>query len=189
MSRARDILAVGALCLLIPVANAQNVVPGRFFPGEMLNIRAPDSDGWRLIGSSSIGMAFFSGSESAGDTYLAEVKLFAPSKSRKRDDFLAFVRTTFEKNSPRERFRPLESSYEYTEERSYPCVRVTAVVQDTKAFFGRESLRLQWHSLYCLHPKRQDAGFMIAYSHRGVSMNAEFDAKARAFIQGVQVPE
>ena len=189
MSHARDILAVAVLCLLIPIANAQVVAPGQLFPGELLNVRAPNSDGWKRIESSAVGMTFFSVGASATETYVAQVSLFALPESKNRDEFFAFVQDAFKRSSPPERFKSLEANYEYTEERGYPCVRVTAVVQDTKAFFGRESLTLQWHSFYCLHPKRQDAGFMISFSHRGAPLDADLDVKAQAFIEGVQVPE
>jgi hypothetical protein len=189
MPHARDVLATAVLCLLVSIANAQGFAPGQLFPGALLNVRAPNSDGWKLQQTSATGMTFFRTGASASETYVAQVSLFAYPGSRNRDEFVAFVKAGFEKYTPPERFKSLESNYEYTEERGYPCVRVTAVVQDTKAFFGRESLTLQWHSFYCLHPKRQDAGFVISFSHRGAPLDADLDVKAQAFIEGVQVPE
>jgi hypothetical protein len=192
MTRIHIVLAISILCILAPVANAQTVAPGQLFSGSLLNVRAPNSEGWKVVSSSGAGMAFARSGASSNESYVAQVSLFTLPDSKDRDEFIALIKRGVENDTPPERFKSLEANYEYIEQRGYPCIRFTGVTEDTKAktsFFSRESLKLQVHSLYCRHPKRQEAGFVIGFSHRGATLDAELDVQARAFIEGVQVPE
>jgi len=179
-------------CLLIPFANGQTVAPGQLFSGDLLNVRAPNSKGWKQVGSSGAGMAFARGGASSNESYVAQVYLFALPEWKDGDEFVALIKRGVENDTSPDRFKSLEANYEYTEQRGYPCVRFTGVTEDTKAktsFFSRENLKLQVHSLYCRHPKRQTAAFVIAFSHRGVTLDTELELQAQIFIEGVQVPE
>jgi len=162
------------------------------FSGGLLNVRAPNSEGWKLVNSSGAGMAFGREGTASNESYIAQVSLFALPKSKDRDEFVTLIKQGVERDTSPDRFKSLEANYEYTEERGYPCVKFTAVTEDTKAktsSFARESLKLQIYSLYCRHPKRQNAGFVIGFSHRGASLDPELEVQAEAFIEGVQVPE
>jgi hypothetical protein len=54
--------------------------------------------------------------------------------------------------------------------------------------FGRTDMLFQIQALYCRLPNLAKTGFAAMYSHRGGSDAADFDAQARDFIEGVQVP-
>ena len=167
------------------------LIPGQFFSGSFLNIRAPNSEGWMLLDSSSQGMAFARRGVSSSESYAARVFVFALQESKDRDKFVTLIRKLTEENTSPERFKSIEYNYEYTEKRGYPCVKVKGVMEDTKAGTpsGQETLKFQPYTLYCRHPKQQGKGFVIDFSHRGPSLDTTIDAQAEAFIEGVQVPE
>jgi hypothetical protein len=169
--------------------NALPVAPGQQFPGRILSIRAPDSAGWKLTSLTPAGMQFFRSGASDGETYVAMVRFFLLPTAQGQDGLLEIVKDSFEKHISPPRFEIIESSFESTRERDYACIRTVANVQDKSAFFGRAVLLLQWHSLTCRHPVRQDAGFEISYSHRGPEPDKQSEEEARAFIAGVQVPD
>ena len=75
--------------------------------------------------------------------------------------------------------------------RGYPCVELNYVTKDKQAQTSptrRERLLLQAESLYCRHPVRKNTGFSITYSHRGASLFSGFEAEAKGFVNGIQVP-
>lgn len=184
-------LVIAFFCLSVPYANADIVVPRQLFPGEQLNVRAPNSEGWELVSSSGAGMAFAHRGASSNESYIAQVSLFVLPLTKDPDEFVALIKRGVENDTPPERFKSLVANYEYTEQRGYPCVKFQGVTEDTKAktsFFSQESPKLQIHSLYCRHPRYQEMGFSIAFSHRGVFLDAGLGEQAEAFIQGVQVP-
>lgn len=188
MTRCLVALVLGVCCLH---ASAQGVAAGQVFTWSSLTIRAPNSEGWRLGFSSDTIMAFGRRGPASNESYTAQVILFELPESRDRDDFVSLIKQGIEKDTSPERFTTIEASVEYTEQRSYPCVRYKGLLQDKQARTpsGRESLKLQVHSLYCRHPRRQGAGFAIIFSHRGAGLVANLDSQATAFIDGVQVPD
>lgn len=191
MKRISIALAIACFCSLAPIAHAEIVVPRQLFSGGLLNVRAPNSEGWELLNFSEAGMAFAHRGVYSNESYVAQVSLFALPKTKDSDELVALIKRGVENDTPAERFKSLEASYEYTEERGYPCVRFKGVTEDTKArtsFFSQESLKLQVYSLYCRHPRHQEVGFSIGFSHRGTFLDAELEIPAEEFIRGVQVP-
>lgn len=191
MKRISTALVVALFCFLSPVADADIVVPRQLFPGGLLNVRAPNAEGWEMVSSTDAGMAFAHRGAYVNESYVAQVSLFALPATRNPDEFVALIKRGVENDTPAERFNTLESSYEYTEQRGYPCVRFKGLTEDNKAktsFFRTDSLKLQVYSLYCRHPRRQEVGFSIGFSHRGTYLDGELDAQAEEFIRGVQVP-
>jgi len=169
------------------------LTPGELFPGPFINIRAPNSEGWRLLDSSGRGMIFFRRGAAPNESYAARVFTLALPESTNRDEFVALVKQRNQENTSPERFSSVETNYEYTEKRGYPCVNIKGVADDTKArtSSGQEVLKLQIHSLVCRHPKPQRKGvegFGIEFSHRGSTLDQALDVQAEAFIEGVQVP-
>jgi len=168
--------------------------PGQLFPGNVLNIRAPNSEGWMQMHSSNQGMIFVRRGASPDETYAARVFAVALPESRDREEFVTLVRQRNQENTSPERFSSIEVNYEYTEKRGYPCVSIKGVADDTKAKTpsGQQILKLQINSLVCRHPRQQAKGFEgfgIEFSHRGSTLDKALDVQAEAFIEGVQVPE
>jgi hypothetical protein len=172
-------------------ASAQEVSPGQMYSGPIINVRAPQSVGWRLIQASSAGMAFASKGRSADESYVAHVSFFPIGNSSSPEEFVALIRRAVDQDTSKQRFEPIDIKYEYTDQRGYPCVRLNSLVNDKKAgsgLFSRKELKMETRSLYCRHPKMQENGFAAIFSHRGEAVDSDLDAKAQSFIEGVQVP-
>ena len=170
-------------------SNPLPVAAGQRFPGAVLDIRAPDSDGWSLTRLDPEGMHFFRPGGSEGETYVAMVRFFLLPVSPGQEGLLKLLRDSFEKQVAPPRFEIIRSRVESIQARGYACVGTVADVRDKQAFFGRAVLTLQWHALTCRHPVRQEAGFEISYSHRGTKPDPRVEEQARSFIAGVQVPD
>ncbi len=158
--------------------------PGQLFPGKVLNIRAPNSEGWKQLDSDSSREAkMFSRVVSINESYLAYVSLVQLPESKDRDEFVTLIRQTIlEKHASKERLRSIEFNAEYTERRGDPCVRLKGVMDDTKArtAAGEQVLKLQTYTLVCRHPWRHQGrgseGFLIEFSHRGPNLDPALDA-------------
>ncbi len=184
-------MAVLAACQSVP---PPLVPPGQLFPGNVIDIRAPDSEGWRQVASSGQGMIFVRQGAAPNETYAARVFAVPLPESTERDEFVALIKRRNEENTSPERFSSIEASYEYTEKRGYPCVSIRSVADDTQArtSSGLQVLKLQVNSLVCRHPRRQGKGFEgfgIEFSHRGSTLDKALDVQAEAFMEGVRVPE
>jgi len=185
-------LATAICCFLITSAYAQAVTSGQLFAGSLLNIKAPESEGWKVISSTSTVMAFGHRVESTNESYVAMVSFFPLPETKDHEEFVALIKQAVEKDTSTDRFKTISTNYEYTDQRGYPCVKFDVVTEDTKAqtsFFGHENLVLQIYSLYCRHPKHPESGFVISFSHRGSTLDEALNVPAEAFIEGVQVPE
>jgi len=170
------------------------LIPGQLFAGNVLNIRAPNSEGWMLMDSSNQGMIFARRGASPDESYAARVFAVALPKSTDRDEFVALIKQSNQENTSPERFKSIEFNFEYSEKRGYPCVKVKGVADDMKArtSSGQQVLKLQTYTLVCRHPRQQGKGFEgfgIEFSHRGTTLDTALDAQAESFIEGVQVPE
>ena len=187
MARLHIAFAIAVPFLFANCAKAQTVAPGQLYTGPLLTFRAPTSEGWRVLRSSNVGMAFIRAGDFSFESYVAQVAIFALPESTQRDEFVALVKQGVEKDYSK-RFMSIEATYAYTEERGYPCVRVKALAEDTKAARPAvvENLKLQMHALYCRHPGRPNTGFSILFSYRGASLDAALDIPAQTFIAGVQ---
>jgi hypothetical protein len=185
-----------ALCVLATTsAHAQSpgeaIMPGQLFEGGLLNVRAPDSSGWLLAGAGNNGMAFARRGTDTNETYAAQVILFKLPPTQSNAEFVEAIKSRVDMVNPPSRFVVLEVNYEYTNHRSYPCVRYKSVYDDKEALTTsgtHEALKLQVISLYCRHPIAQEVGFFAAYSHRGVNTDPNLEAPAQSFIDSVQVP-
>ena len=188
----RILVAATLLLGVAPVTRAQSVSPGKLFAGKLLNVRAPNSGGWKLINSSGATLAFARGGASSNESYVAHVTLFALAEFESPEEFVSLIKKGAEADAPPDRFKNLESSYKYTDQRGYDCVKVKSVTEDTKArtsFFSWENLKLQVSALYCKHPKQSGTAFVAAFTHRGETLDSELESQAQSFIEGVQVPD
>ena len=195
MNPGRLLLSVAACSLLVACASPRpqlpEVPPGKLYEGGYINIRAPGSDGWRLVGSSPQGMAFGKTGLAAGETRSALVSMFDLRPTQTPEEFVALIKEGIDKNADPKRFDAIESSMTYTEERGYPCARHHGLYRDKEAVTSpttKDALLLEMSSLYCRHPVRVTTGFASIYSYRGRSRYAPLEQEAQDFIKGVQVP-
>jgi hypothetical protein len=184
-------LILVSLLVLSPILQAKEraVAPGQRFPGPILNIRAPNSEGWKLLDSSSNGVAFGRSGTSSAESFIAAVIRIQLPEGQSKEEFAALVKHAVEEDSPPSRFRNIESTFEDFDERGYPCILYKGVAEDTKAktsFLGRKRLILQVQSLYCRPPNMEKAGFAAIFSHRGAATIDDFDAQASDFIKEIQ---
>jgi len=181
-----------ASCATGPSRAPKPVPAGYLYEGGYINIRAPNSEGWHLVNSSPAGMEFARSGTEQGESFAAQVLMFPLENTKDSNELLSLIKNGFEKDSDSARYEMIDSSFKYSEERDYSCVKVNFVTKDKQAQTSptrREELLLQAESLYCRHPVRQESGFSISYSHRGKSLYPNLNAEAKDFISGVQVPE
>ena len=169
------------------------VSPGHLFTGLYIDIRAPNSDGWHLTGSSSLGMEFARKGKTKNQTFGAQVLLFPWRGDRGPAGFMSQIREAFEADWRLDRYEKIEEKFFYSDKRKYPCVRINTLFKDKAALTidkTRKTLLFQMGALYCLHPDPNLKGRAIAiiYSHRGSSLHPDFDEEAQDFFDGVQVP-
>lgn len=190
LNLSRLFLALTFVCLTT-TAFAQAVKPGQLFGYSLLEIRAPDSNGWQISGGGHGTITFGRRGSTSNETFIAHVSEFSLPSTENAAEFLAFVRNNVEKDSAPQRFTPIETKFDYTEERGYQCVRLKSITEDTQAktgLFSRESLKLQVSSLYCRNPRQSTIGFLASFTHRGPALYANFDSEAESFIRGIVVP-
>ena len=167
------------------------VKPGQSYDGPYINVKAPDSDGWQLLGSSPRGMAFAKRGLAAGETFGAVVRMFDLPSISTESDLREAIKAGILKDTDPARFEVIESSLEPTDARAYPCVRHHGIFNDKQAQTSpttHEPLLLEMYSLYCRHPVRTTSGFAATYSYRGRSRYPSLESEAQSYINGIQVP-
>ncbi|MCB1624345.1 MAG: hypothetical protein KDI32_07140 [Pseudomonadales bacterium] len=190
----RIIFAVlASLSALAPLAQAKDepVVPGQRFEGPILNIRAPNSAGWKLLESSANAVIFGRAGTTSGESFIAAVLRFPLPDTQTIAEFEELVKHNVERDAPPERFKSIDARFASSNERGYACVLYQATTEDTKAKtsrFRRSHLILQVQALYCRPSSMEKTGFVATYSHRGATKVDDFDAQASDFIEGVHVP-
>jgi hypothetical protein len=185
--------AAAMLCFFFgtqSVAATHPVAPNQDFSNPILQLHAPASPGWFGITQTADKIAFGKDGLIGGETFVAAVFLFHIPAFESSDAFTEYVREGAVKDSPPDRFDPVELSVQYSTERSYPCVRVHGVSIDKKARiapFFKKKLRIENIALYCQDPDKPGLGFAVSYSHRGGSDDTQIDEDAESFIDSVKV--
>jgi hypothetical protein len=185
------LLASGIISLpALAQSPGQPVMPKQRFPSEILEVHAPDSEGWVLAGSGRNGIAFAKRGAEPGETYGAQVILFELPPGINAGELTDLVKKRISMTNPAPRFQEIASEYQYTEDRGYPCVNVRSSYDDKEAVTpaGKQQLRLKVVALYCRHPVRSELGFFVAYSYRGKTIETQIEAPASSFIGAVNVP-
>lgn len=162
--------------------------PGHPFRLGSLNVNAPLSGGWERLRSVGPGIVLARRGEAEEESQVAHVAVVSWTGQRAREDFIAAVRQRLEADSS-DRFLPIESAADYTEERGYPCVRYRSASQDTQARVSASkvtSLRLEMLSLVCLPSSTSDLAFIASYTSRTAAGDPSFLLAAESFIQGVR---
>ncbi len=191
MHRINVALLLASLFPAIGLCAPAQVPAGKMYRGEMLDIRAPNSEGWSLIDSTPGGWSFAREGSGPHESYVASVSAFPLNETTDSEEFLELIKTGVEKDTSPNRFTITGVTLEYTEARGYPCVKYQATTEDKKAklsFWNRKPQKLQVYSLYCRHPKRSTLGFAIIFSHRGSDLDANLEREGQDFVSGVQVP-
>jgi len=134
-------------------------------------------------------MSFARRGQAANESFGAQVLMFNLAPSNTPEEFEALMRAAAQKDTDPTRFNTRQTSFIYSNERSYPCVRYHSVVEDTAPQGLKGTLLLEVEGLYCRHPARQATGFAVIYSHRGEKLHSTLRSEAESFIKGTQVPE
>lgn len=163
----------------------------QLFPGSILNVYSPDSEGWFVTGSASNGISFVKRGAGSSETYGAQAITFEIPPTAGSEEFVALVKQRIAAVNPPPRYQETASRYQYNENRDYPCVTVHIALNDSAAVTpsGIEQLKLQVVALYCRHPVQQHLAFFAAYSRRGKIAIADnqIETEAMSFIEGVSV--
>ncbi|MEJ2360165.1 MAG: hypothetical protein P8Z75_01865 [Gammaproteobacteria bacterium] len=184
-------LGLLASCASPPPQQGKPLPAGYLYKGSFLNIHSPRQKGWYLSSASHAGMQFTRHGDKKGERFTAQVQTFPLPRFKHTRDMVSFLKNGFEKDTRSARFTIIKSDFKLSDVRKYPCVSVSAVIQDNQATGSHahhKKLILQSYSLYCRHPVQKLAGFAITYSHRGKSLYPGLKQQARAFMAGVQVP-
>ncbi len=178
-------------CTVSHQGNAKFVPPGKVFAGPLLNVSAPNSEGWQQLESSPSGMTFARKGEAPGESFAARVTRFDPPQTDSPEEFENLIVQGAIRDAETERFSTKQFSHQYISTRGYPCVQMKNISEDRLAQIGSNnttSLILENEHLYCRHPTKKDLGFAITFSHRGKNLYSAFATEAQSFIDGVQVP-
>ncbi len=173
------------------VRESQNVPPGKLYAGSIINITAPNSEGWQLLKSDPSGLAFGRHGSAPSESFAAQVAIFAPPQTDSPEEFESLIVKGAQADANTERFQTKSFTHKFTSARGYPCVQMNNISEDAKAQSGPnkiENLIMQNEHLYCRHPDRKNIGFAITYSHRGKELHPTFQTEAHSFIEGTQVP-
>lgn len=172
-------------------APGQPVASGQLLGDDFLRLRVPSTDGWIRVDTGAGKVSLARRGNQQGETFGAQVILFGLESTDGIQELTTLIKRGVEQDTPAERFSELQSNYDPSEKRGYPCVRHDGVYEDRKAKTSpntTETLTLQVSALYCRHPNQAGTGFAAIYSHRGEALHQNFASEADGFIEGVQVP-
>ena len=172
------------------LAIAQGLKSGEQVTTEFLEVQGPPTSGWQLSGKSPGRIALARPGSHLNETFAAFAIVYRLEQPRDRDHFLELIRKGVVADTFPTRFRQLQAEFQHDQSRGYLCIRYTAVHEDLQARLisgATGTLTTQTHSLYCLLPQEQGAGFAAGYSHRGENLHAEFHTEAIQFITSAQV--
>ncbi len=146
-----------------------------------LSVQAPEG-GWRLSSSSNAGVAYAAAGEGPGES--AFVSMIGLPADLSPEAMVEFVRHESMHDPRIARMQVVESAFEYTVARGYPCVlhRLTAQAP-------RDHRLRQQQALTCRHPDRPGMGIVMGFSRLSGtgSTDPAFERQAQAFFGGVIV--
>src|SRR4030095_12419671 len=119
-------------CLFAAQAYAQSLgqplAPKHLFSTNVLNVHSPDSDGWVFAGSGGNGISFAKRGAERNETFGAQAILIEMPETNSNNELIELVAKRIAVMNPSPRFREVTSSYEYSEDRGYPCVNVRMIL-------------------------------------------------------------
>ena len=96
MTISKKIISLILGSLISSVVNAQSpgrqVTPKQFFPSSILNVYAPDSEGWVVTGAGSNGISFGKRGAESGGTYGAQAIIFEMPSTTGGEELVGFVK-------------------------------------------------------------------------------------------------
>ncbi|MFT3800347.1 MAG: hypothetical protein QM766_03935 [Burkholderiaceae bacterium] len=149
------------------------------YSNDWLSVQAPDGR-WRLSSSSNAGVAY--ATDKNGRREKAFVSMIALPPDLSPEAMVDFVRDEALHDPRIANMKVVESAFDYSVARGYPCVQHRLTVRVP------QSLRLrQQQALTCRHPGRPGTGIVMGFS---VDMNAglpdsSFDRQAQSFFERV----
>ncbi len=169
----------------------QPVASGQILDDDFIQLRVPNTDGWRRIDTGAGKISLSRRGILQGETFGAQVILFGLEPTDSVAELTTLIKRGAEQDAPADRFSVLHSKFEANENRGYPCVRHDGVYEDRKARTSPNAtgtLTLQVSALYCRYPGLTNIGFAAIYSHRGEVLHPTFASEAENFLEGVRVP-
>ena len=197
--RLTSLLALAAVVVLsappnqlLAAGNHPALSPHQDFSNPLLQIHAPDSEGWFGSERTDHSIVFGKAGSSAHESIIASVILFHLPPFSDTEAFTEHIREAVITGSPKEEFETLDVNVQYSAEREYPCVTYHGVSNQKKvrvSFLSSKTLRFEIFALYCQHPNRPGLGFMAAFSRRGGGADANMEQEAASFINSIQVTQ
>jgi hypothetical protein len=132
------IVGLSACAVPTQVREFQNVPPGKVYAGTILNIAAPNSEGWQLLKSDPSGMAFGRKGNAPGESFTALVAIFDPPQSDSPEEFEAFIVKGAQSDAETDRFSTSNFTHQFTSVRGYPCVQMLNISEDRQDKNGPE---------------------------------------------------
>lgn len=167
------------------LCSAQSLTPGERITTELVAASVPAQPGWQISNKAPARIAIARAGTAPDETFAAFAIVFRIENPRDREHFLDLIRAGVAADTPPVRFREVKADFRHDDSRVSPCVRYSAIHEDTQAKLrtgGTGTLTFQSLTLYCLHPKEQGVAFAFGYSHRGRQLQASFDEDGAQFI-------
>lgn len=179
------VLLLGMGCL--GEARARDLKPGELFPSPLLNVHAPNEQGWRVLHDAQMSLLFER--NASGGTDSAQVMFFPMPYPQTTDEFISFIQTAINSDLKTRQVQLLDSKLSYLERQGQPCLLFSAVTRDARkrdGFFsdGGANAAQQTEALYCRHPFKQRLGYLTGFSHTGIT-DINLKVRAQAFFAGI----
>lgn len=172
-----------------PGRQSRPVEPDELFKNDYVDVRAPNSEGWRLTEWSSRKIAFVKRGDAPGEGLGATIFVFDLQPTDTPEQFATVIRRGMAEDTNPKRHQIIELTSDYMSERGYPCLRVHGLFREKILSTSvAEPILLETESLYCRNPAHTDTGFAAGYSHLGRNRYPALREEAQKFLRGVQVP-
>jgi hypothetical protein len=160
-------------------ACATAIQPGQLYQGSdwagYLDVRSPNSEGWRMMADSPNRITFRKGTQ-PDQEFGAEVARGRLPPEQMLSDFMTHLEAALFDHKA----TIFKSAHAFTDERRYPCMR--SMLHGSGAYEARIIM------LSCRHPVRTDTAFSLFYFQRGHREYPNLESEAQAFFDGIQVP-
>ncbi|MBC8236741.1 MAG: hypothetical protein H8E76_00785 [Helicobacteraceae bacterium] len=101
--------------------------------GSYIDIHSPNSKGWSKMVHSNSQVVFAKDGNISGESYVARVVFFPLAVTKTKNEFFNLIKTQASQSFNEERFITIESSFESSEQRSYPCAEAKQLFKDKMA--------------------------------------------------------
>lgn len=167
-------------------AHAEEVASGERITTPYMSLSVPAGAEWQVQRRSDTAIALARGE--ADNSFAVAALLFRMGPADSPEEYEALIKQAVAKDGDPgnpDRYRLLEQSVKYSNERPYPCVRYTATSEDRAARGATVPLFLELYGLYCRHPADPSIGVTIMYSHRGLTRHSDLADEAEAYLRDI----